>query len=303
MAAAGVAGTNRRKTMSLKELEIGMALGPSEIAWDGVQLANYALAMHASPRHYQDLDEGFDPVTFYGTYMCMEARRTMTTRLAELGLARHHVVQIGQYIEVVGALPTEGKAVTTGEIIDIKNGGEGEAVRVTTSFESRIGGELFCRTQNKINLAGRGWSEASQERHGDFHPLDARTSIPETDPTSVRVVQTDSTLGIRFAPWDENPHCRSQSAAEKAGLAFPPTQGLCVGGMLWCEAADALCGGSMAGLKSATMSTVGPVKAGDKLELRLWKVSDSEAFGQVFVAERDGAAHGKKAILAQFTLG
>ena len=76
--------------MSLSELEIGMPLGPSEISWDGVQLANYALAMHTSPRHYQDLDEGFEPVTFFGTYLGMEARRTMTARLAELGLERHH---------------------------------------------------------------------------------------------------------------------------------------------------------------------------------------------------------------------
>ncbi len=289
--------------MSLSELELGLELGPSTISWDGVQLANYALALHASPNHYRDLDDGFDPVTFYGTYLGMEARRTLNARLAALGLDRHHVVQIGQYLEVLAPLPTEGEATTTGRIIDIKNGGDGKAVRVTSAFETVVDGKAICRSQNKINLASFGWGEPSQQREGDVHPLDTRIALPETDPTSVREVQTDDFLGIRFAWWDENPHCRSQSAAEKAGLAFPPTQGLCVGGMLWCEAADALVGGEMMRLKSGVLSTVGPVKAGDKVELRLWKASDSEAFGQVFVAERDGQPHGKKAILASFELG
>ena len=287
--------------MSLDQLALGLDLGPSTIEWDGVQLANYALSLHASERHYRDLDDGFDPVTFFGTYLGMEARRTLNARLAELGLERHHVVQIGQYIEVLAPLPVNGKAVTTGRVIDIKNGGEGKATRVTSAFESRIDGELICRTQNKINLASTGWGEPTHQREGDFHPLDTRIALPESEP-AVRHLQTDEHLGIRFAWWDENPHCRSQTAAERAGLAFPPTQGLCVGGILWCEAADTLASGNMQRIKSGILSTVGPVKAGDKLELRLWKSSETEAFGQVFVAERDGAEHGKKAILAQFEL-
>ncbi len=288
--------------MPVSELELGLDLGPSTVQWDGVQLANYGLAVHASSDHFRDLEESFDPVTFYGTYLAMEARRTLNARLAKLGLERHHVVQIGQYLEVLSSLPTSGEAVTKGKVIDIKNGGDGKAVRVTSEFETVIDGEVFCRSQNKINLASFGWGEPSQQRDGDFHPLDARTEIPDTDPTSARAVQTDEFLGIRFAPWDENPHCRSQSAAEKAGLAFPPTQGLCIGGMLWSEAADVLGGGKMRRIKSGILSTVGPVKAGDKLELRLWKTSDSEAFGQVFVTERDGQPHGKKSILARFEI-
>jgi acyl dehydratase len=251
---------------------VGSRTEPSEHSWTSKDCLLYALGVGA----------GLDELAFTTENTMDTPQQVLPTFAMVAGGMGEGMGDIGtfdlakvvhgeQAVELGGALPPDGRVLSTTTVVGIYDKGSG-AVVVTESESVDAGsGETLFKTRSAAFLRGEGGFG------GDRGPSGPRNVPPERQPDHVVSYQTrpDQALLYRLSG-DRNPLHSDPAFAALGGFDRPILHGLCSYGFTGRALLHTLCGSDPARFVSMEGRFTRPVYPGDTLTVSMW-VDGNEA--------------------------
>ncbi len=250
----------------------GLVSSPHELSYRPRDVILYALGIGAKVDELDYLYEGRGP-RVYPTFGVVPAFEPVFELLRKSGGNIASMVHGAQTLEAVKQLPPEGTFVTTARIdgvYDMKR-----LVQMLCSTESRIDGDLVCRTEWQLLFRDGGG-------FGGPHPPKSSTPrVPEGTPPAFEHQETtlpEQALLYRLSG-DSNPLHADPEFARSVGFAGGPIlHGLATYGFIARALIRCLCAGDAAKLASITAQFRKPVSPGESLRTIGYRVADEVVF-------------------------
>lgn len=251
---------------------VGSRTEPTEHSWTSKDCLLYALGVGA----------GLDELAFTTENTTETPQQVLPTFAVVAGGMGGGMGDIGtfdlakvvhgeQAVELVGALPPDGRVHSTTTVVGIYDKGSG-AVVVTESESVDAGsGETLFKTRSAAFLRGEGGFG------GDRGPSGPRNVPPERQPDHVVSYQTrpDQALLYRLSG-DRNPLHSDPAFAALGGFDRPILHGLCTYGFTGRALLHTLCGSDPSRFVAMEGRFTRPVYPGDTLTVSMW-VDGNEA--------------------------
>lgn len=238
----------------------------------------YALGVGATTTNPSDLrflyenDPSFQAVpTFFvmpGLLMSMTSSLVST---ADLGGKKADLVNIlhgEQYLEFFDELPTSGKLVTYGKILDVMDKGSG-AVVVTECNSYDESGNLVVKNQSSIFVVGAGKFGGKKEAIKDVVPVVAAPN--RAADSSIVYKTTEDQAALYRMSGDLNPLHIDPSFAAMAGYKTPILHGLCSLGYSVRAVLAKYADNNSSLFKAVKCRFAAPVLPGQTLKVDMWK--------------------------------
>jgi acyl dehydratase len=181
-----------------------------------------------------------------------------------------------QAIEVFGAIPPNGKVVTTGKVAGIYDKGKAGLVVFECESKDAETGELRFRNRMSAFIRGAGGFG------GDSGPKAAPFEVPDRKPDQEVTYQTrpDQALIYRLSG-DMNPLHSDPDLAKSVGFPKPILHGLCTYGFTGRALLSALCKNDPARFRSMEGRFSKPVFPGEAVTVKMWVDGQSAVFQTV----------------------
>lgn len=268
--------------MSLDPSCAGLQTSPHELAYDYRTAVLYALGIGAKVDELDYLYEGRGPKVF-PTFAVVPAYAPMIELLGKTGGNLATMVHGAQTITVEKPIPPSGTFVTTARVsgvYDMKR-----LAQVLCSTESRIGGEVVCRTEWQLLFRDEGGFG------GPHPPKSAAPKVPDGQAPSFEHEEAtlpEQALLYRLSG-DTNPLHADPEFARNVGFAQGPIlHGLATYGFLARAVIRKACQGDASRLRSFTAQFRKPVWPGEALRTVGWAVG-SQIVVKAYAGGREDA--------------
>jgi acyl dehydratase len=252
--------------MSLDPSSTGRTTPPHEFEYDFRDVVLYALGIGAKAEELDYLYEGRGPKV-YPTFAVVPAYAPMLALLGETGGNLATMVHGAQTVTIEKPIPPAGKFSTTARVAGVYD--MKRLAQVVCSTESRIGGEVVCRTEWQLLFRDEGGF------HGPHPPKSTAPRAPEGQAPSFEheeATSPEQALLYRLSG-DTNPLHADPDFARSVGFAQGPIlHGLATYGFLARAVIKKACGGDAARLRSFTAQFRKPVWPGETLRTVGWSV-------------------------------
>ncbi len=261
---------------------------PVTWSWGPAEVRRYALAVGAPvdvmDRDDLDLVREHDPRAL-GTFATLLADAHSLRSVALPGLAYDplDVLYAGHTLELPGPLPSTASGTSRSRILEIGDVRSGVLVRRETTSHDESG-RMVAR--NVVTSVIRGASVGS--------PFAAPepSSLPNGEPTEVRVPTLESQAVLYAQTGDQNPLHLDPDAARAVGFDRPILHGLCALGMVVHRVARDLAGRRWGAIRGVDVRFVAPVVPGEELIVSAVRAGDTVHF-ETRVGDRRVHANGR----------
>ncbi|KAJ3093174.1 hypothetical protein HK102_003582 [Quaeritorhiza haematococci] len=198
-----------------------------------------------------------------------------------------------QYLEIKKPLPTSGKLISKGRVVDILDKGKAAAVilGVTTKDEA---GNVVC--ENESTLFIRGLGGFGGKKNVDRGAASAPNNPPNRPPDAViREKTSEDQAALYRLSGDLNPLHIDPDMSKMGGFDVPILHGLCTFGIAGKHILRKYADSDTAKFKSIKVRFAKHVFPGETLETQMWKEGNKVIF-QVRVVERDAIAISNAAV-------
>jgi acyl dehydratase len=268
--------------LSLDPSCVGLHTSPHELTYDYRDVVLYALGIGAKVDELDYLYEGRGPKV-YPTFAVVPAYAPMIELLGKTGGNLQTMVHGAQTVTVEKPIPPSGTFVTTARVsgvYDMKR-----LAQVLCSTESRIGGEVVCRTEWQLLFRDEGGFG------GPHPPKSAAPKVPDGQAPSFEHEEAtlpEQALLYRLSG-DTNPLHADPEFARSVGFAQGPIlHGLATYGFLARAVVKKACNGDASRLRSFTAQFRKPVWPGEALRTVGWAVG-SQVVVKAYAGGRDDA--------------
>jgi len=258
--------------MSLDPASVGLESPPEKFEYDFRTLALYALGIGAKADELDYLYEGRGPKV-YPTFAVVPAFEPVFELVRKSGGNIATMVHGAQTTIVEKPLPPEGALVTTARIdglYDMKR-----LVQMLCSTESRLGGDVLCRTE---------WQLLFREGGGFGGPHPPKVAAPKApdaaEPAFEHEEQTSREQALLYRlSGDVNPLHADPEFAKAVGFERGPIlHGLCTYGFIARAIIRRQCDGDGSRLRSLTAQFRKPVWPGEPLKTVGYRVGSDVVF-------------------------
>ncbi len=256
---------------------IGRPIEVADAVWDARDVMLYALAVGAGQSdpcaELQFTTENTEGNTLevlpgFGVIIC-EQLMEVVVHSGPLDAVLH----AEQELELMGPLPSRGRARLTGTITSVYDKGSGALVAMQGAAYDRDTGALLLRTRSSMFVRGAGGFG------GDHGPPTRASEIPEqlADRELSVTIPPSAALLYRLCG-DRNPLHVDPLLARRSGFKQPILHGLCTFGYASRMLLHEFCSSDPARMGSIAVRFSAPVTPGDTLVLRAWQRPDAVHF-------------------------
>ncbi len=268
------------------ERALGAELEGSGYAWTEEDLILYNLGVGAGDPPTDAVEIGYAyegdlrAIPTYGTVPPFELFMSGLMTLDGLDISLAQVLHGEQELVIHGAIPTSGKVMQRGKIIDIYDKGSGALVVLEVVSTLERTGDLLFTNRSAIFVRGEGGFG------GERGPA-AGNQPPGREPDHVVASPTlpQQALLYRLASGDRNPLHADPGFAAFAGYEKPILHGLCTFGVVGKAVLDHALGSETSRFKSFRARFRGHVFPGETIVTRIWETPGGLSV-EASVAER-----------------
>ncbi len=268
------------------ERALGAELEGSGYAWTEEDLILYNLGVGAGDPPTDAVEIGYAyegdlrAIPTYGTVPPFELFMSGLMTLDGLDISLAQVLHGEQELVIHGAIPTSGKVMQRGKIIDIYDKGSGALVVLEVVSTLERTGDLLFTNRSAIFVRGEGGFG------GERGPA-AGNQPPGREPDHVVASPTlpQQALLYRLASGDRNPLHADPGFASLAGFDKPILHGLCTFGVTGRALLHGLCDSDPDRFGSMGGRFKSPVMPGERLDVHMWDSGDRVLF-QTRVGDR-----------------
>jgi acyl dehydratase len=268
--------------MSIDPNAVGLETKPHELTYDWRTVALYTLGIGASPDELDYLYEGRGPKVF-PTFAVVPTYAPIVDLLGKTGGDLAAMVHGAQTITLEKPIPPSGTFLTTARVAGIYDMKRLAQVLCTT--ESRIAGEVVCRTQ---------WQLLFRDEGGFGGPRPPKNAVPPIEGNPPPAFEHEEVISPTLAllyrlSGDTNPLHADPEFAKKVGFERGPIlHGLATYGLVARAIVRHSCGGDASRLRSFTAQFRKPVWPGETLHTVGWTVG-SGVVVKAYTGGRDDA--------------
>lgn len=241
------------------------------------ELILYALGIGASTKNSQDMrflyenDGDFSPIPSF--FVLPGLSLTMSNNLVSTALPNStadltNILHGEQYLEVLDDLPTSGKLITKGKVIDVMDKGSGALVVFgCDSFDTN--GRQLIKSQISVFVVGAGNFGGKKQPGADVVALAAAPS--RAPDSSIQYKTNEDQAALYRLSGDRNPLHIDPDFARMAGFKTPILHGLCSLGFSVRAVLSKYADNNSALFKAIKVRFSGPVLPGQTLKVDMWK--------------------------------
>lgn len=241
------------------------------------ELILYALGIGASTKNSQDMrflyenDADFSPLPSF--FVLPGLSLTMSNNLVSTALPNStadltNILHGEQYLEVLDDLPTSGKLITKGKVIDVMDKGSGALVVFGCDSYDTNGRQLI-KSQISVFVVGAGNFGGKKQPSADVVPLAAAPS--RAPDSSIQYKTTEDQAALYRLSGDRNPLHIDPDFARMSGFKTPILHGLCSLGFSVRAVLSTYADNNSALFKAIKVRFSGPVLPGQSLKVDMWK--------------------------------
>lgn len=254
---------------------VGASLPETTYSWDEREVILYNLGVGAGdpPDDPSELKYVYEsdlvPIPTFATIPPFEMMMGIGS-IPGLDLDLTRVLHGDQKVSLPGRIPTSGRVVQNGRIVDVFDRGRGALILVEVESRSESGERIFINTSG-IYIRGEGGFGGSKGP--------ARRTVPDREPD--RVVRSatlpQQALLYRMVSGDRNPLHADPAFAALAGFERPILHGLCTYGIVAKAVVDSVLDGSAGDLRSIEARFSGHVFPGETIHTSIWDAGEGFA--------------------------